>query len=138
MTVVPCPAELFLKWKNVFLNQSQAGRVMCQIIAEVFKRSKRTTFRCKIVILGGIEIVNREVDRCKNAMEKISRVTVLAFLLLVQIRNEKIRRLIGLFCNILKTVRKHQHSCLNTRKQFKQHSFQVFGVFDICKLCERA
>lgn len=57
---------------------------------------------------------------------------------IVQIRNEKIRRLIGLFCNILKTVRKHQHSCLNTRKQFKQHSFQVFGVFDIFKVCERA
>jgi len=99
----------------------------------VFKGSKRTTFRCKIVILGGSEIVNRELDKCKNAMEK-----ALAFLLLVQIRNEKIRRLIGLFCNILKTVRKHQHSCLNTRKQFKQHSFQVLGVFDICKLCERA
>lgn len=104
----------------------------------MFKGSKGTTFRCKIVILGGSEIVNWEVDKCKNAMEKISQVTVLAFLLLVQIRNEKIRRLIDLFCNILKTVRKHQHSRLNTRKQFKQHSFQVLGVFDICKLCERA
>ena len=56
-----------------------------------FQRSEReNTFKCKIVILRGSEIINREIEICVNTTEKNSQVTVLAFVLLVQIRKEKL------------------------------------------------
>ena len=63
---------------------------------------RKNTFTCQIAILRGSEIVNRQVDKCKSATGggegENSQVKVLEFLSLVQIRNEKLRRLIGLFC----------------------------------------
>ena len=77
-----------------------------------FLRDEReNTFRCKIVICGESEIVNMEIRKSKMLRGENSQVTVPAFLLLEnyleQIRNEKLRRLNGLFSNIVKTGRKH-------------------------------
>lgn len=54
-----------------------------------FQESEReNTFKCKIVIFKGSVIVNREIEICVNTTEKNYQVTVLAFVLLVQIRKE--------------------------------------------------
>jgi len=65
---------------------------------------REDTFRCKIVILGGSEIANREVEKCKSATRKIF--SSHNFSVSVN-RNEKLRRLNYLFYNVVETGRKH-------------------------------